>query len=286
MNPVYIAIDLKSFYASVECVERGLDPLDTCLVVADESRTQKTICLAVSPALKAYGTGARPRLFEVIQKINEANYQRGRKGKSFSAKELNSSRDKEISFIIAPPRMALYIDYSSRIYDIYLNFVSPEDIHIYSIDEVFIDATSYIQIYKISAHDFAMKLIKSVLKETGITATAGIGSNLYLAKIAMDIKAKKNKADKDGVRIAELDEFSYRKDLWGHMPLTDFWRVGCGIAKKTFPIWNFYHGRHCPRFYTSRTPTLSFIGSKCRAPYRPCLGLGTGYNETGEGLSP
>lgn len=227
----YIAIDLKSFYASVECVERGLDPLDTCLVVADESRTQKTICLAVSPALKAYGTGGRPRLFEVVQKVNEANLSRGRSGKSYSAKELKKHVEIAIDFLIAPPRMSHYINFSTKIYDIYLRFVAPEDIHVYSIDEVFIDATEYLELYRLSAHDFAMKIIRTVLKETGITATAGIGSNLYLCKIAMDIKAKKMQPDKDGVRIAALDEMSYRRELWDHTPLTDFWRVGSGIAR-------------------------------------------------------
>lgn len=227
----YIAIDLKSFYASVECVERGLDPLDTCLVVADESRTQKTICLAVSPALKAYGTGGRPRLFEVVQKIREANRFRGRSGKSHSARELKDNPQLTIDYVIAPPRMSHYIDFSTKIYEIYLRFVAPEDIHVYSIDEVFIDATEYLQLYHLSAHDFAMKMIRTVLKETGITATAGIGTNMYLCKIAMDIKAKKMQPDKDGVRIAELDEMDFRRELWDHTPITDFWRVGPGIAR-------------------------------------------------------
>ncbi|MCH5229501.1 MAG: DNA methylase [Muribaculaceae bacterium] len=227
----YIAIDLKSFYASVECIERGLDPLDTCLVVADSSRTEKTICLAVSPALKRYGTGGRPRLFEVVQKIREVNLGRGKKGKSESNKFLESHPDYSIDFIIAPPRMQLYIDYSSRIYDIYLHFIAPEDIHVYSIDEVFIDVSSYLKTYNMSTHELAMTIIREVLKKTGVTATAGIGSNLYLSKIAMDIVAKKMPPDKDGVRIAELDEMSYRKILWDHQPLTDFWRVGRGIAR-------------------------------------------------------
>lgn len=230
-NKVYIAIDLKSFYASVECVERGLDPLDTCLVVADASRTEKTICLAVSPALKAYGTGGRPRLFEVVQKIRSVNSQRGRKSKSFSAKELYRHPEFAVDFIIAPPRMQLYIDYSARIYDIYTRFIAPEDIHVYSIDEVFIDATAYQKIYRMSTHELAMTIIRAILKETGITSTAGIGSNLYLSKVAMDIVAKKMPPDSDGVRIAELDELTYRKELWDHKPLTDFWRVGRGYAK-------------------------------------------------------
>lgn len=228
----YIAIDLKSFYASVECVERGLDPLDTCLVVADASRTEKTICLAVSPALKAYGTGGRPRLFEVVQKVREVNRCRGRQGKSYSKTVLDRDREKEVDFLIAPPRMARYIEYSDRIYGIYLRFVSPDDLHIYSIDEVFMDVTEYLPKYKMSAHELAMTIIRTVLKETGITATAGIGTNMYLCKIAMDIVAKKMPADKDGVRIAELDEMSYRRELWEHKPLTDFWRVGHGTVVK------------------------------------------------------
>lgn len=228
---IYIAIDLKSFYASVECVERGLDPLDTLLVVADATRTEKTICLAVSPALKAYGIGSRPRLFEVVQRIREVNSERGRRGKSISAKVLNESPDISVDYLVATPRMQLYIDYSSRIYDVYLKFIAPEDIHIYSIDEVFMDVTGYLKVYDMSAHELAMTIIRSVLKETGITATVGIGTNLYLAKVAMDIVAKKMPPDKDGVRIAELDEMSYRHKLWDHRPLTDFWRVGRGYAK-------------------------------------------------------
>lgn len=228
----YMAIDLKSFYASVECVERGLDPLDTCLVVADSSRTEKTICLAVSPALKVYGTGGRPRLFEVIQKVREANQHRGNNGSSYSKKELDAHPELSIDYIIAPPRMAKYISFSTRIYDIYLRYIAPEDIHVYSIDEVFMDVTGYLDTYRLTAHELALKIIRAVLAETGITATAGIGTNMYLCKVAMDIVAKKMPADKDGVRIAELDEMSYRKQLWEHTPLTDFWRVGRGIANK------------------------------------------------------
>ena len=235
----YIAIDLKSFYASVECIERGMDALDTCLVVADAERTEKTICLAVSPALKAFGIGGRPRLFEVVQRVRDINNFRGKNGKSYSSKVLQTNPDIEVDYIIAPPRMQLYIDYSSKIYDIYISFVAPEDIHVYSIDEVFIDATAYLKLYKMTAHEFAMTIIKSVLKETGITATAGIGTNLYLSKIAMDIKAKKMAPDEDGVRIAELDEISYRKELWDHKPLTDFWRVGRGYAKN-LALYNIY----------------------------------------------
>lgn len=228
----YIAIDLKSFYASVECIERQLNPLDACLVVADESRTEKTICLAVSPALKAYGIPGRPRLFEVVQKVREVNYRRGRSGKSTSGRELAERHDLAVDYIVAPPRMQLYVDYSTRIYDIYLRHIAAEDIHVYSIDEVFIDATAYLDTYKTTAHDLAMRMIREVLEETGITATAGIGSNMYLCKIAMDIVAKKMPPDKDGVRIAELDEMSYRRQLWTHTPLTDFWRLGKGIARK------------------------------------------------------
>ena len=236
MQPVeekkYIAIDLKSFYASVECVERKLDALDTCLVVADESRTQKTICLAVSPALKSFGIGGRPRLFEVIEKVNSENRRRGLHKKSYSKRELDLSKEFAVDYIVALPRMGLYLDYSRRIYEIYLRYISPEDIHIYSVDEVFIDATPYMKLYGLSAHDLAMFLVKKIVGETGITATAGIGTNLYLAKVAMDIVAKKMVADNDGVRVAEIDENSYRHGLWEHMPLTDFWRVGRGVVKR------------------------------------------------------
>ena len=235
----YIAIDLKSFYASVECADRKLDPLTTNLVVADESRTDKTICLAVSPALKSCGIPGRPRLFEVVQKVREVNRQRlqyapGRKfsGKSSSAPELKANPGLELDYIVAMPRMARYMEVSSQIYGIYLKYVAPEHIHVYSIDEVFIDAAPYLKLYKLTPRDFAMKLIRDVLAATGITATAGVGTNLYLCKIAMDIVAKHMPADKDGVRIAELDEQSYREKLWGHRPLTDFWRIGHGYASK------------------------------------------------------
>ncbi|MDE7407180.1 MAG: DNA methylase, partial [Muribaculaceae bacterium] len=223
----------KSFYASVECVERGLNPLDTNLVVADVSRTEKTICLAVSPALKSFGIGGRPRLFEVNQQVHAVNKQRGGgKEKSVSVSELKAHPTMAVDYITATPRMALYIDYSTRIYKIYLRYIAPEDIHVYSIDEVFIDVTAYLRSYRMSAHELAMKLIREVLCETGITATAGIGTNMYLSKVAMDIVAKHMPADKDGVRIAELDEMSYRHLLWDHKPLTDFWRVGRGIARR------------------------------------------------------
>jgi DNA polymerase V len=238
-EPYYVAIDLKSFYASVECIERGLNPLVANLVVADASRTEKTICLAVSPALKAYGIPGRPRLFEVVQKVREANAMRrihapGRifNGVSFDVTELNAFPDKEISYITAPPRMALYMDYSTRIYNIYLKYIAPEDIHVYSIDEVIMDATQYLGTYRLTARELAQKMIQDVFKATGITATAGIGSNMYLCKIAMDIMAKRATPDENGVRIAKLDEMSYRQMLWEHLPITDFWRVGRGYAKK------------------------------------------------------
>ena len=243
-NRSYIAIDLKSFYASVECVERGLDPLITNLVVADESRTEKTICLAVSPALKSFGIPGRPRLFEVIQAVNNVNRQRSFKapkrtftGKSYNLPELQSNPALEVDYIVAPPQMAKYMEVSAKIYEIYLKYIAPEDIHVYSIDEVFIDVTAYLSTYKMTAHELTIKLIREVLKETGITATAGIGTNMYLCKVAMDIVAKKMPADKDGVRIAELDEMSYRKLLWSHRPLTDFWRVGKGYAKRLENIY-------------------------------------------------
>lgn len=228
----FIAIDLKSFYASVECVERKLDALDTLLTVADASRTDKTICLAVSPALKSFGVGGRPRLFEVVRQVRDINRTRGNRGKSTSLKELHKHPEMAVDYMVAPPRMALYIDYSSRIYNIYLRHVAPEDMHVYSVDEVFIDATPYLSMLKISAHDFAMRMIRDVLAETGITATAGIGENMYLCKVAMDIVAKKMPPDKQGVRIAELTERSYREKLWEHRPITDFWRVGHGIASR------------------------------------------------------
>lgn len=238
-NNVYITIDLKSFYASVECRERGLDPLTTNLVVADSSRTEKTICLAVSPSLKQYGIPGRPRLFEVVQMVKQANNQRRQKApnrtfveKSHSDPELKSNSALEIDYIVAPPRMAYYMEYSTRIYNVYLKYIAPEDIHVYSVDEVFIDATGYLSMYKLSAHGLAEMIIKDVLQTTGITATAGIGTNMYLSKIAMDIVAKNTKPDKDGVRIAEMDEMSYRRLLWNHRPLTDFWRVGRGYTKK------------------------------------------------------
>lgn len=235
----YIAIDLKSFYASVECVERELDPLTTNLVVADISRTEKTICLAVSPSLKAYGIPGRARLFEVVQKVKEVNALRRAKapgreftGSSSNAPELEADPGLALDYIIAPPRMAHYMEHSAKIYETYLKYVAPEDIHVYSIDEVFIDATPYLKTYGLTAREFTRRLIQNVLDTTGITATAGIGTNLYLCKVAMDIVAKHVEPDKDGVRIAELDEMSYRRLLWDHRPLTDFWRVGRGYARK------------------------------------------------------
>lgn len=260
MERIYAAIDLKSFYASVECIERHLDPLSTNLVVADSARTEKTICLAVSPSLKAYGIPGRARLFEVIQRVHEVNserlyaavqqkkIQRDENGKyhflssSFDAAALKADSSLELSYITAPPRMKLYEEYSTRIYSIYLKYIAPEDIHVYSIDEVFIDLTHYLNTYHLSAYELTMTIIREVLYTTGITATAGIGTNLYLAKVAMDIVAKHIPADKDGVRVAEIDEKKYRELLWCHRPLTDFWRVGRGYSSKLesiglYTIW-------------------------------------------------
>ena len=236
---IYIAIDLKSFYASVECRERGLDPMTTNLVVADGSRTEKTICLAVSPSLKQYGIPGRARLFEVVERVKEINAERRikasghiLKGKSYNNLELKEHGEYEIDYIIAPPQMNKYMRYSTEIYNIYLKYFSPDDIYVYSIDEVFIDVTHYLQTYKMKASALATKVIQDVYETTGITATCGVGTNLYLAKVAMDIVAKHVKANKQGVRIACLDEQMYKQLLWEHKPLTDFWRVGKGIAKK------------------------------------------------------
>ena len=235
----YIAIDLKSFYASVECIERGLDPLTTNLVVANPSRTEKTICLAVSPPLKSYGVPGRPRLFEVIQRIREVNEERRRRApgrqfrdKSWRNDELKADPSLAVSYLVAPPRMAHYMKWSTQIYQIYLRYVAPEDIHVYSIDEVFMDVTEYLGIYKVSPRELAKRIIRTVLEETGITATAGIGTNLYLCKVAMDIVAKHKDPDENGVRVAALNEYRYRKLLWNHKPLTDFWRVGKGYEKR------------------------------------------------------
>ncbi len=236
---IYIAIDLKSFYASVECIERGLNPLTTNLVVADAGRTEKTICLAVSPSLKAYGILGRARLFEVVQKVKEANVIRRNKapgrnflGESYLAEELKEHPELALAYIVAPPRMAYYMEYSTRIYNIYLKYVAPEDMHVYSVDEVFMDVTRYLNTYGMTAAELAAKIVKHVLEETGITATAGIGTNMYLCKVAMDIVAKHVTPDENGVRIAALDEMGYRRLLWNHRPLTDFWRVGPGYQKK------------------------------------------------------
>ncbi|MDY2593934.1 MAG: DNA methylase [Oliverpabstia sp.] len=236
---IYAAIDLKSFYASVECHERNLDPLETNLVVADLSRTEKTICLAVSPSLKAYGISGRARLFEVIQRVEQVNKERLQKapGRKFTAasyekKELEEHPEYKLEYIVAPPRMALYVEYSTRIYNIYLKYIAPEDIHVYSIDEVMMDLTSYLNTYHLTAEQLVKKIVRDIYETTGITATAGIGTNLYLCKVAMDIVAKHVDPDEDGVRIASLDEMSYRKLLWNHTPITDFWRVGPGYAKK------------------------------------------------------
>ena len=235
----YIAIDLKSYYASVECRERGLDPMTTNLVVADLSRTEKTICLAVSPSLKAYGIPGRARLFEVVQRVKEVNAQRrlhapGGKlvGKSADAAELKADASLAVDYLVAPPRMARYIEISTQIYNVYLKYVAPEDIHVYSIDEVMMDVTSYLQTYRMAPRELAKAMILDVLRTTGITATAGIGGNLYLCKVAMDIMAKHVPPDEDAVRIAELDEWSYRKQPWDHRPRTGLWRVGKGDARE------------------------------------------------------
>ena len=238
-NHIYIAIDLKSFYASVECRERDLDPLTTNLVVADAERTEKTICLAVSPSLKVYGIPGRARLFEVVQRVKEVNQERSQKlpkrmfeGSSCFSDELKEHPELSVTYVTAKPRMALYMKYSTQIYDIYLRYIAPEDMHVYSIDEVFMDVTHYLNTYHMTAKELASKMILDVMQETSITATAGIGTNLYLCKVAMDIVAKHVAPDANGVRVAELDEMTYRKLLWSHRPLTDFWRVGHGYRKK------------------------------------------------------
>ena len=234
----YVAIDLKSFYASVECRERGLDPMKTNLIVADASRTEKTIGLAVSPSLKSFGIGGRPRLFEVVQRIREVNAERRRAnggrlyGSSVQIDELHANPTLEVDYIVAPPRMAYYMEYSTRIYHIYLKYIAPEDIHVYSIDEVFLDVTNYLKTYGMTARELTQTIMRDVLESTGITSTAGIGTNLYLCKIAMDIVAKRMAPDENGARIAELDERSYREQLWSHQPITDFWRVGRGSAER------------------------------------------------------
>ena len=251
MNRIYICIDLKSFYASVECRERGLDPLDTNLVVADSSRTDKTICLAVTPTLKKYGLSGRSRLYEVVGKVKDINRDRKNKifgkfkGKSYINSELEIDKYLELDYIVAPPRMKHYMDYSAKIYGIYLKYIAPEDIYAYSIDEVFCDITSYLKTYKMTPHELITKMIKDVYDNTGITATGGIGTNMYLAKVAMDIVAKHMEANAFGVRIAELDEISYRKLLWTHRPITDFWRVGKGIANKLLKYKIYTMGDIC-----------------------------------------
>lgn len=270
MERTYLCIDLKSFYASVECVERNLDPLTTNLVVADSARTEKTICLAVTPSLKAYGIPGRARLFEVVQKVKDVNRQRRYKApnrtftdKSSNSKELSQNPSLELDYIIAPPRMAHYMEYSTKIYEIYLKYVSHEDILVYSIDEVFMDITGYLNASGKTPRDFAMTIIRDVLKQTGITATAGIGTNMYLAKIAMDITAKKMKPDKDGVRIAELDEMKYRRELWEHTPITDFWRVGQGTANKLAE----------KRFYTMGDVARASLNSYDRQKLKKLFGI-------------
>ena len=283
MERTYIAIDLKSFYASVECRERGLDPLDTNLVVADESRTDKTICLAVTPSLKSYGIGGRCRLFEVKQRVREANVGRRHDapghcltGKSHSFAELQRDPSLAVDILIAPPRMAYYMEYSTRIYQVYMKYVSPEDIIVYSIDEVFMDVTRYLKTYGLTPRELAMKMILDVLNTTGITATAGIGTNLYLCKIAMDIVAKHIPADKNGVRIAELNERSYREKLWSHTPLTDFWRVGRGYAKKLEEHGMFTMGDVARRSLTDEEFFFKLFGKNAELlidhawGYEPC----------------
>lgn len=239
MKKIYMCIDLKSFYASVECIERGLDPLNTNLVVADESRTEKTVCLAITPSLKQYGLGGRARLFEVVQKVKNINYERRKNNnykkfnsKSYLDSELKKDKNLELDFIIAPPQMKKYMKYSTNIYSIYLKYLAPEDIFVYSIDEVFCDITNYLNMYQMTPKELVSKIIQDVYDTTGITATAGIGTNMYLAKVCMDIVAKHSEPNEIGVRIAEIDEMSYRKLLWNHKPLTSFWRVGKGIANK------------------------------------------------------
>ncbi len=283
MGRTYIAIDLKSFYASVECRERGLDPLDTNLVVADESRTDKTICLAVTPSLKSYGIGGRCRLFEVKQRVREANAGRRHdapghrlEGKSYLFSELLSNPSLAVDFLIAPPRMAYYMEYSTRIYKVYMKYVAPEDIIVYSIDEVFMDVTRYLKTYGLTPRELAMKIILDVLATTGITATAGIGTNLYLCKVAMDIVAKHIPADENGVRIAELDERSYREKLWAHTPLTDFWRVGRGYAKKLEENGMFTMGDVARRSLTDEDALFRLFGKNAELlidhawGYEPC----------------
>ena len=239
MNRIYMCIDLKSFYASVECRERNLDPLKSNLVVADESRTEKTVCLAVSPSLKQYGVGGRARLYEVLKKVEEINRERKRKnkykeftGKSYLDDELKNDISLELDFIIAPPRMSYYMNYSTKIYNIYLKYIAPEDIYVYSIDEVFCDITNYLKFYNMTPRELGTKMIKDVYDTTGFTATAGIGTNLFLAKVAMDVVAKHTEPNEFGVRIAGLDEMTYRKKIWEHKPLTDIWRVGKGTADR------------------------------------------------------
>ena len=290
----YLAIDLKSFYASVECVERGLDPMTTNLVVADASRTEKTICLAVSPSLKAYGIPGRARLFEVIQKVRELNARRRTRspgrvltGSSVFSPELDASPQLAVDYIVAPPRMAHYMQQSARIYEIYLKYVAPEDIHVYSIDEVFMDVTAYLDTYGVTARELARRILRDVLRSTGITATAGIGTNLYLCKIAMDIQAKHTEPDETGARIAQLDEMSYRRLLWDHRPLTDFWRVGRGYAKKLEDYGLFTMGdiaREAGR-RAQRGASVPPVRCERRTADRPRMGLGTVHHCRHQGVS-
>ena len=275
MNRYYMCIDLKSFYASVECVERKLNPLNTNLVVADKSRTEKTVCLAITPSLKQYGLGGRARLFEVVQKVREVNKQRRKennyrqfRGKSYLDSELKNNKTLELDYIIATPQMKKYMIYSTKIYNIYLKYLAPEDIFPYSIDEVFCDITNYLKFYKKTPEELATTIIKDVYNETGITATAGIGTNMYLAKIAMDIVAKHMKPNEIGVRMASLDEMSYRKILWEHKPLTSFWRVGKGIAKKLEENGMYTMGDVALMSIKNRSEERR-VGKECRSRWSP-----------------
>ena len=294
---IYLAVDLKSFYASVECVERGLDPLTTNLVVADVSRTEKTICLAVSPALKAYGIPGRARLFEVVQRVRQINAERRRRlpdgrfaGKSCQAQALQEDPALELDYITAPPRMALYMEYSARVYQVYLKYIAPEDIHVYSIDEVFMDVTAYLRTYRQKPAELAAVILRDVCETTGITATAGIGTNLYLSKVAMDIVAKHVPQDENGARIAQLNERSYRRLLWDHRPLTDFWRVGRGYARKLEENGLYTMGdiARCSlggeQEYHNEDLLYRLFGGERGAADRPRLGLGAVYGCGCEGV--
>lgn len=296
-NRIYAAIDLKSFYASVECIERGLDPLGTHLVVADASRTEKTICLAVSPSLKTYGIPGRARLFEVVQRIKEVNDQRLRQipehcfsGSSFDKKELEKNSHLAVDYVVATPRMAHYMEYSTRVYQIYLKYLAPEDIHVYSIDEIMCDVTDYLNTYGMTAKELVSKIIRDIYDTMGMTATAGIGTNLYLCKVAMDILAKHVEPDYNGVRIAELNEISYRRLLWTHQPITDFWRVGQGYAKKLLShgIYNMGDVARCSigkeTDYYNEELLYRLFGVNAELLIDHAWGVGTLYDCSGQSL--